>query len=75
MAKKLTLDRIKVEVAQFIKEHKINRIFILGNYYNLHSEPFSPTSCRQLVTEAIAKIVDDNPAIHLIGICEGIMNK
>lgn len=74
LAKKLILDRIKVEVAKFIKEHKINRIFIPGNYYNLHSEPFPPTPCRQLVTEAIVKIVDDNPAIHLLGICEGIMN-
>ncbi len=77
LAKKLTLDRIKVEVAKFIKEHKINRIFIPGNYYNLHSEPFPPTPYRQLVTEAIVKIVDDNPAIHLLGICgglQGIMN-
>ncbi|WCR58478.1 gamma-glutamyl-gamma-aminobutyrate hydrolase family protein [Wolbachia endosymbiont of Ctenocephalides felis wCfeJ] len=77
LARKLTLDRIKVEVARFIKEHKINRIFIPGNYYNLHSEPFPPTPCRQLVTEAIVKIVDDNPAIHLLGICgglQGIMN-
>ncbi len=71
LAKKLTLDRIKVEVAQFIEEHKINRIFIPDNF---HSGPFPPTPCRQLVTEAIAKIVDDNPAIHLLGICEGIMN-
>lgn len=71
LAKKLTLDRIKIEVAQFIKEHKINRIFIPDNF---HSEPFPPTPYRQLVTEAIVKIVDDNPAIHLLGICEGIMN-
>ncbi|WP_265035646.1 glutamine amidotransferase-related protein [Wolbachia endosymbiont (group A) of Agelastica alni] len=74
LAKKLTLDRIKVEVAQFIEEHKINRIFIPDN---LHSEPFPPTPYRQLVTEAIAKIVDDNPSIHLLGICgglQGIMN-
>ncbi|GFY79903.1 glutamine amidotransferase [Trichonephila inaurata madagascariensis] len=71
LAKKLTLDRIKIEVAQFIEEHKINRIFIPDNF---HSEPFPPTPYRQLVTEAIVKIVDDNPAIHLLGICEGIMN-
>ncbi|MDX5462460.1 MAG: glutamine amidotransferase [Wolbachia endosymbiont of Tetragnatha montana] len=68
LARKLVLDRIKVEVAQFIKEHKINRIFIPDN---LHS---APTPYRQLVTEAIVKIVDDNPSIHLLGICEGIMN-
>lgn len=68
LAKKLTLDRIKIEVAQFIEEHKINRIFIPDNFHS------APTPCRQLVTEAIAKIVDDNPAIHLLGICEGIMN-
>lgn len=70
LARKLALDRIKIEVAQFIKEHKINRIFIPGNYYNFHSEP--PPPYRQLVTEAIVKIVDDNPAIHLLGICGGL---
>ncbi|MDM8334807.1 glutamine amidotransferase-related protein [Wolbachia pipientis] len=72
LARKLTLDKIKVEVAQFIKEHKINRILIPGNYYNLHSEPFPPTPYHQLVTEAIVKIMDDNPAIHLLGICGGL---
>ncbi len=77
LARKLTLDRIKIEVAKFVEEQKINRIFIPGNYYNLHSEPFPPTPCRQLVTEAIVKIIDDNPSIHLLGICgglQGIMN-
>ncbi|QOD38153.1 gamma-glutamyl-gamma-aminobutyrate hydrolase family protein [Candidatus Wolbachia massiliensis] len=69
LAKKLTLGRIKVEVAKFIKEHKINRIFIPENYYNLHS---APTPCRQLVTEAIVTIVDDSPSIHLLGICGGL---
>lgn len=71
LARKLALDQIKIEVAKFIKEHKINRIFIPDN---LHS---APTPCRQLVTEAIVKIVNDNPAIHLLGICsglQGIMN-
>lgn len=72
LAQKLTLDRIKFEVERFIKEHKINRIFIPGNYYNLHSEPFPPTPCRQIVTEAIVRIVDDNPSIHLLGICGGL---
>lgn len=72
LAKKLILDQVKIEVAKFIKEHKINRIFIPGNHYNLHSQPFPPTPYRQLVTEAIVKIVDDNPAIHLLGICGGL---
>jgi hypothetical protein len=74
LARKLTLDRIKIKVEQFIKEQKINRIFIPGNYYNLHSEPFPPTPCRQLVTEAIVKVVDDNPLIHLSGCLQGIMS-
>ncbi|MGL9732762.1 MAG: glutamine amidotransferase [Wolbachia sp.] len=77
LLKKLTLERIKVEVTKFIKEHKINRIFISGSYCNLHSEPFPPTLFRQFVTEAIVKIVDNNPTIHLLGICgglQGIMN-
>ncbi|WCR54122.1 MAG: hypothetical protein PG981_001144 [Wolbachia endosymbiont of Ctenocephalides orientis wCori] len=77
LARKLTLDRIKIEVEQFIQDQKINRIFIPGNYYNLHSEPFPPTPCSQLITEAITKIVDDNPEIHLLTICgglQGVMN-
>ncbi len=77
IARKLVLDRIKIEVAKFISEQKINRVFIPGNYYNLHSEPFPPTPCRQLVTEAVVKVVDDNPTIHLLGVCgglQGIMN-
>ncbi|MGL9725338.1 MAG: glutamine amidotransferase [Wolbachia sp.] len=77
LTKKLTLDQIKTKVAKFIKEHKINRIFISGNHYNLHFESLSLTPCRQLVTEAIVKIVDDNPAIHLLGILgdlQGIMH-
>lgn len=77
LARKLTLDKIKIEVEKFIQDQKINRIFIPGNYYNLHSEPFPPTPCRQLITEAITKIVDDNPEIHLLAICgglQGVMN-
>lgn len=74
LAQKLMLNRIKTEVEKFIKEQNINRIFIPDN---LHSEPLSPTSYYQLVTEAIVKIVDDNPSIHLLGVCsglQGIMN-
>ncbi|MCA7010922.1 gamma-glutamyl-gamma-aminobutyrate hydrolase family protein [Wolbachia endosymbiont of Tribolium confusum] len=70
LAKKLILDRIKVEVTKFIKEQKINRIFIPDN---LHSQPFPPTPYQQLVTEAIVKTVDDNPAIHLLGDLQDIM--
>ncbi|WP_255419674.1 glutamine amidotransferase [Wolbachia endosymbiont of Dipetalonema caudispina] len=69
LARKLILDRTKVEVAKFIKEFKINRIFILGNYCSLYSGLFDPISWRQLIIEAIIKIVDNNPAIHLLGIC------
>ncbi len=72
LAEKLMLDQIKIKVGHFIKKYKINRILILGNCYNLHSEPFPPTPCYQLVIEAIVKIVDDNPTIHLLGICGGL---
>ncbi len=72
LARKLTLDRIKIEVEKFIAKHNINRIVIPGNYYHVHTEPFAPTPCRQLVTEAIVQIVDDNPSIHLLGICGGL---
>lgn len=72
LAKKLEADKIKVIVQNFIEENKINRIFIAGNYYNLDSSPFPPTPNRQLVTEAIVKIVDDNPNIHMIAICGGL---
>lgn len=72
LAKKLELDKIKVIVQNFIEENKINRIFIAGNHYNLDSDPLPPTPNRQLVTEAIVKIVDDNPNIHVIAICGGL---
>ncbi|TVS83263.1 glutamine amidotransferase, partial [Wolbachia pipientis] len=57
--------RIKVEVAKFIKEQKINRIFISDNFHSALN-PY-----RQLVNEAIVKIVDGNPTIHLLAICGG----
>lgn len=68
LAKKLILDRIKVEVAKFIKEQKINRIFISDNFHSALN-PY-----RQLVSEAIVKIVDDNPVIHLLAICVGLQD-
>lgn len=68
LAKKLILDRIKVEVAKFIKKQKINRIFISDNFH-LALNPY-----RQLVNEAIVKIVDDNPTIHLLAICGGLQD-
>ncbi|AZU37095.1 glutamine amidotransferase [Wolbachia endosymbiont of Bemisia tabaci] len=68
LAKKLILDRIKVEVAKFIKKQKINRIFISDNFHSALN-PY-----RQLVNEAIVKIVDDNPTIHLLAICGGLQD-
>lgn len=68
LAKKLILDRIKVEVAKFIKAQKINRIFISDNFHSALN-PY-----RQLVNEAIVKIVDDNPTIHLLAICGGLQD-
>ncbi|AGJ98550.1 Putative peptidase C26 protein [Wolbachia endosymbiont of Drosophila simulans wNo] len=68
LAKKLILDRIKAEVAKFIKEQKINRIFISDNFHSALN-PY-----RQLVNEAIVKIVDDNPTIHLLAICGGLQD-
>ena len=68
LAKKLILDRIKVEVAKFIKEQKINRIFISDNFHSALN-PY-----RQIVNEAIVKIVDDNPTIHLLAICGGLQD-
>ncbi|QKX02625.1 glutamine amidotransferase [Wolbachia endosymbiont of Dirofilaria (Dirofilaria) immitis] len=74
LARKLILNRVKVKVAKFIEEFKINRIFILGSYYNSYSGPLSPTSCRQLVIEAIMEIVNSNPAIHLLAMCGGLQS-
>ncbi|MFL3877350.1 gamma-glutamyl-gamma-aminobutyrate hydrolase family protein [Wolbachia endosymbiont of Trichogramma kaykai] len=68
LAKKLILDRIKVEVVKFIKEQKINRIFISDNSHSA-LKPY-----RQLVNEAIVKIVDENPTIHLLSICGGLQD-
>ncbi|AAZ68372.1 glutamine amidotransferase-related protein [Ehrlichia canis] len=69
---KIESDKIQDAVHNFIKENKINRIFIPGNYYNVDTEPYPPTPNRQLVTNAIVKIVESNPKIHLIGVCGGL---
>ncbi|ABD45364.1 conserved hypothetical protein [Ehrlichia chaffeensis str. Arkansas] len=72
LLEKIEADKIQHAVHNFIKEHKINRIFIPGNYYNVDTEPYTPTPNRQLVTNAIVKIIEDNPKIHLIGVCGGL---
>ncbi|MGN7619136.1 MAG: hypothetical protein ACTJLM_04695 [Ehrlichia sp.] len=72
LLEKVESDKIQNVVYNFITEHKINRIFIPGNYYNLDTEPYAPTPNRQLITHAIVKIVESNPKIHLIGVCGGL---
>ncbi|MFV9838957.1 MAG: gamma-glutamyl-gamma-aminobutyrate hydrolase family protein [Aaplasma endosymbiont of Hyalomma asiaticum] len=56
----------------FLREKKITRIFIPGNYYNVDTEPYSPTPNRQLITTAIAEIIQDNPDIKIMGVCGGL---
>ncbi|WP_353284899.1 glutamine amidotransferase [Wolbachia endosymbiont (group A) of Lasioglossum fulvicorne] len=68
----LALDRIKIEVARFIKEQKINRIFILNDLHQPKTR--IADFYNDLATKAIVKIVDDNPAIHLLGICGGLQD-
>ncbi|AHX04259.1 peptidase C26 family protein [Ehrlichia japonica] len=64
---------IESVVARFIEEHNINRIFIPGNYYNISSMPIAPSLDRQLVTNAIVRVVyDKNHCIHLLGVCGGL---
>ncbi|KJV65947.1 MULTISPECIES: gamma-glutamyl-gamma-aminobutyrate hydrolase family protein [Ehrlichia] len=72
LLEQIEANKIQDAVHNFIKQHKINRIFIPGNYYNVDTEPYSPTPNRQLVTNAIVKIVESNPNIHLIGVCGGL---
>ncbi|QGR02415.1 hypothetical protein EDL79_01865 [Ehrlichia ruminantium] len=72
LLEKIESGKIQQAVLSFIEKNKINRIFIPGNYYNVDTEPFPPTPNRQLVTNAIVKIVEDNPKIHLIGVCGGL---
>ncbi|GAT75197.1 hypothetical protein EHRUM1_03380 [Ehrlichia ruminantium] len=72
LLEKIESDKIQKAVLSFIEQNKINRIFIPGNYYNVDTEPYPPTPNRQLITNAIVKIVADNPKIHLIGVCGGL---
>ncbi|QGR02601.1 hypothetical protein EDL79_03010 [Ehrlichia ruminantium] len=65
-------DIIEEVVAEFIEKNHINRILIPGNHYNISSLPIAPTSNRQLITNAIVKIVNKNHCIHLFGICGGL---
>ncbi|WP_339048731.1 glutamine amidotransferase-related protein [Candidatus Mesenet endosymbiont of Phosphuga atrata] len=71
-AEQLESKKIKEVVKDFIKDSKINRILLPGNYYNLDSDPLPPTPNRQLVTKAIVQIVDENPNISLLSICGGL---
>ncbi len=68
----LESNKIKVIVEDFIKENRINRILLPGNYYNVDSDPLPPTPNRQLVTKAITQIIDENPNISLLAICGGL---
>ena len=65
-------DVIENVLEKFIKENHINRILIPGNHYNISSLPISPSSRRQLITNAIVKIVNKDHCIHLLGICGGL---
>ncbi|MDG7055946.1 MAG: glutamine amidotransferase [Wolbachia endosymbiont of Meromenopon meropis] len=73
-SRKPVLNRIKAKIEGFIKQYKINRIFILGSCQNLHSVDFSTARSSNLITEAILEIIDDNPRIHLLSICGGLRN-
>ncbi|MDB1135693.1 gamma-glutamyl-gamma-aminobutyrate hydrolase family protein [Candidatus Anaplasma sp. TIGMIC] len=63
---------IKQQVAAFLKEKGITRVFIPGNFYNLDTEPYAPTENRQLITAALAEIVHENPDIKIMGVCGGL---
>ncbi|KJV68994.1 gamma-glutamyl-gamma-aminobutyrate hydrolase family protein [Candidatus Neoehrlichia procyonis] len=63
---------IDYALQKFISDNNINRILIPGNKYNISSSPLSPSPNRQLVTSSIAKVVRNNPKIHLLAICGGI---
>ncbi|WP_044170515.1 glutamine amidotransferase-related protein [Ehrlichia chaffeensis] len=66
-------DIIESVVLKFIEEHNINRIFIPGNHYNISSLPIAPSLDRQLVTNAVVKIIhNQNHCIHLLGVCGGL---
>lgn len=71
-AEQLESNKIKEIVKNFIKDNKINRILLPGNYYNFDLDPLPPTPNRQLVTKAIVQIVDENPNISLLAICGGL---
>ena len=62
---------LESKVRTFIHNNNINKVIIPGNYYNLDSEPFPPTTYRQDVTEMLVKIADEQK-IRLMGICGGL---
>lgn len=71
-AEQLEPSKIKEVVKNFIKDNKINRILLPGNYYNLDSDPLPPTPNRQLITKAVVQIIDEDPSISLFAICGGL---
>lgn len=64
--------KIREGVATFLKDNNITRVFIPGNFYNVDTAPFAPTPNRQLVTEALATIVNEDPSIKIMGVCGGM---
>lgn len=65
-------NKIKNIILKFLQDNSINRIFIPGNYYNVDTDPYPPTPNRQLITNALIEIANENPKIHIIGICGGL---
>ena len=57
---------------EFLLKNKIDRIFIPGNYYNINSAPLPPGPHRQMVTDAVVRVMKDRPNLKLLAICGGL---
>ena len=67
---------IEQSLLKILSENEIDRVFIPGNYYNIVSPPFPPVPNRQLVTNAVVKIMkkkrSKKKGIKLLAICGGL---
>ena len=66
---------IERSLLKILSKNEIDRIFIPGNYYNIVSQPLPPVPNRQLVTDAVVKIMGEKSSkkdLKLLAICGGL---
>ncbi|WP_271757159.1 amidotransferase [Candidatus Anaplasma sp. TIGMIC] len=65
-------DAVTDRVEKLLLKHKVDRIFIPGDYYNISSPPLPPVPHRQMVTNSLVDIIRRRHDLRLLAICGGL---